>query len=86
MYFAGYDPTWRRYSVMTILMSEIIKWAIANKFQRVNLSTGNDQSKLRWKPDEIVFHNAVQVSPTRRARLVFPAFVAYESWSRGRRP
>lgn len=81
LYFAGYDPSWRKYSVMTILVCEMIKWAIAHGLQRVNLSTGNDQSKLRWKPVEVIFHDAVQVSPSRRGRLLFPAFRAYEGLS-----
>jgi CelD/BcsL family acetyltransferase involved in cellulose biosynthesis len=66
---------------MTILVCEMIKWAIAHGLQRVNLSTGNDQSKLRWKPVEVIFHDAVQVSPSRRGRLLFPAFRAYEGLS-----
>jgi len=84
MYFTGYDPAWRRYSVMTILMSEIIKWAIGEGLKHVNLSTGNDQSKLRWKPEEIMFHDAVQVSPTARGWLAYRAFLAYEAASRRR--
>jgi CelD/BcsL family acetyltransferase involved in cellulose biosynthesis len=76
MYFAGYDPSWRKYSVMTVLVSEIIKWAIEHGLQRVNLSTGNDQSKLRWKPDEVIFRDAIQISPTPRGRFVFQAFKA----------
>jgi CelD/BcsL family acetyltransferase involved in cellulose biosynthesis len=84
LYFAGYDTSWRQYSVMTILMSEIIKWSMAHHIQRINLSTGNDQSKLRWKPAEIIFHNAVQISPTSRGRLAFSTFLAYEALIRGR--
>ena len=84
VYFAGYDLAWRRYSVMTVLMAEMIKWAFAQGLERVNLSTGLDQSKTRWKPREIVFHDAVQVSPTLRARAAFAAFQAYEAISRAR--
>jgi CelD/BcsL family acetyltransferase involved in cellulose biosynthesis len=84
MYFAGYDPAWRQYSVMTILMSEMIKWAIDRNLRYVNFSTGNDQSKLRWKPEEIVLYSAVQSSPTFRGRLAFRAFLAYEAASRKR--
>ena len=84
MYFAGYDTAWRQYSVMTILMSEIIKWSIAHDIRNVNLSTGNDQSKLRWKPVEIIFHNAVQISPTLRGRLAFRTLLAYEAFARRR--
>jgi hypothetical protein len=78
-YFAGYDPDWRKYSVMTTLMTEIIKWAIDNGIRLVNLSTGKDLSKVRWKPEEIVYQNAMQIAPTIRGRL---AFLAYDALSR----
>jgi len=79
LYFAGYDPVWRSYSVMTVLMTETIKWAITRGLRHVNLSTGKDQSKLRWKPAEIILYEAVQVSPTLRGRLAFGGFLAYEA-------
>jgi CelD/BcsL family acetyltransferase involved in cellulose biosynthesis len=69
LYYAGYDPAWRQYSVMTILMAEILRWAIRQGIPRVNLSTGNDQSKTRWNPAEILFHQGVQIAPTARGRL-----------------
>ena len=75
LYFSGYDPSWRKYGVMTLLVTETIKWAIEHGLQRVNLSTGNDQSKLRWKPYEIIFRDAVQIAPTARGRC---AYLAYE--------
>ena len=84
MYFAGYDPAWKTYSVMTVLMTEMFKWAFAHGVERINLSTGRDQSKMRWKPREVLFRNAVQVSPTMRARTAFGAFRAYEALSRAR--
>jgi len=84
LYFAGYDPAWKNYSVMTVLMIEMFKWAIARGVERVNLSTGADQSKLRWKPREVLFRNAVQVSPTLRARATLGAFHAYEALHRAR--
>ena len=84
VYFAGYDPAWKTYSVMTVLMTEMIKWAFAHRVERINLSTGHDQSKVRWKPRELLFHDAVQVSPTRWARVAFGAFQAYEALSRTR--
>jgi CelD/BcsL family acetyltransferase involved in cellulose biosynthesis len=77
IYFAGYDPAWRQYSVMTVLMSEAIQWAIDRGLRHVNLSTGKDQSKLRWRPREITFHDATQISPTRRGRLGFHVLKAY---------
>jgi CelD/BcsL family acetyltransferase involved in cellulose biosynthesis len=84
MYFAGYDPAWKTYSVMTVLMTEMFKWAFAHGVERINLSTGHDQSKMRWKPREVLFRDAVQVSPTMRARPAFGAFQAYEALSRAR--
>jgi CelD/BcsL family acetyltransferase involved in cellulose biosynthesis len=73
-YYSGYDPSWMKHSAMTTLMCECFKWAIARGVRLVNLSTGNDPSKLRWKPCELLFHNAVPISPTLRGRLAFHAF------------
>ena len=64
VYYTGYDPAWKTYRVMTVLVTEIIKWAFAHGVERINLSTGRDQSKMRWKPREVLFGDAVQVSPT----------------------
>lgn len=61
---------------MTTLMSETIKWAIDNGIRLVNLSTGKDLSKVRWRPAEIVYQNAMQIAPTFRGRL---AFLAYDA-------
>jgi len=83
-YFAGYDPAWKTYSVMTVLMTEMFKWAFAHGVERINLSTGHDQSKARWKPREVRFCNAVQVSPSWRARAALRAFRAYEALGRAR--
>jgi GNAT acetyltransferase-like protein len=69
LYFSGYDPKWRQYSVMTTLMAEIIKWAIESGFTLINLSTGTDLSKLRWKPTEVGFQDFVQSSRSLRGRI-----------------
>ena len=74
LYFSGFDPDWRKYSVMTTLMSETIKWAIENGFKRVNLSTGNDPGKTRWRPVEILYYNKMQASPTLRGRIAFQIY------------
>lgn len=74
LYFSGFDPDWRKYGVMTTLTSETIKWAIENGFKRVNLSTGNDLGKTRWRPLEILYYNKVQASPTWRGRLAFHVY------------
>ncbi len=82
LYFGGYDVDLKDHSIMTVLISEIIKWGIRNRFRVLNLSTGKDQSKLRWKPDEIVLYNAVQTSPTPRGRVAYRAFRLYEAVGR----
>ena len=84
VYYTGYDPAWKTYSVMTVLVAETFKWAFAHGVERINLSTGRDQSKMRWKPREVLFRDAVQVSPTMRARAAFGAFLVYEALSRAK--
>ena len=64
LYYSGYDPAWARYSVMTTGVIEILKWAILNDVDLVNLSTGDDESKTRWRPTRIAYHDAAQRSGT----------------------
>jgi CelD/BcsL family acetyltransferase involved in cellulose biosynthesis len=69
LYYSGYDLAWAKYSVMTSVTSVAIQHAISTGLKRVNLSTGADQSKLRWRPREV---------PTRTVavhRLTLPAKV-----------
>jgi CelD/BcsL family acetyltransferase involved in cellulose biosynthesis len=68
--YSGYEPAWGRYSIMTTLVAEVFKWAIANKLSGVNLSTGSDASKTRWKPTEIVLWEGTQKSTSYIDRLV----------------
>lgn len=82
MHLGGYDPAWKTYSVMTVLMAEMFKWALAHGVERTNLSLGQDQSKMRWKPHEVLFRDAVQVSPALRAQAAFGVFRAYEALAR----
>jgi CelD/BcsL family acetyltransferase involved in cellulose biosynthesis len=69
LYYSGFNIAWRKYSVMTTLMVETMKWCIANHIKRVNLSTGSDLGKLRWRPAEIRYYNKLQISPTLKGRL-----------------
>ena len=73
LYYSGYDVAWGKYSVMTSVTSEAIQYAIANGFKRVNLSTGADQAKLRWRPREVATRTLVMQKPTVRARMVHQA-------------
>jgi CelD/BcsL family acetyltransferase involved in cellulose biosynthesis len=74
LYYSGYDVKMRKYSIMTTTVCETIKYAIAEGLEIVNLSTGCDVSKTRWGPEEIVCRDAVQISPSPRARLAYFAY------------
>jgi CelD/BcsL family acetyltransferase involved in cellulose biosynthesis len=78
LYYSGHDPRWMPYSVMTTTVTEIIKWAIEHGFGLVNLATGTDVSKTRWRPTELKFSDGVQVAPTLPARIVFE--LVYKAW------
>jgi GNAT acetyltransferase-like protein len=59
LYYSGFDPEFSRFSVMTTLVAEVIKWAINEKIRFVNLSFGRDVSKTRWGPAAIQSYEAV---------------------------
>lgn len=69
LYYSGYDPDWAKYSVMTTTVAEALKFAVEHGFRHVNLSTGNDVSKTRWGPQEVVYREARQLSLSWRGRL-----------------
>ena len=69
LYYSGYDPAYAKYSVMTTVVAEAIRWAIGEGLQTVNLSTGKDASKQRWGPEHIVYRNALVVSPSLRGKI-----------------
>lgn len=76
LYFSGYDEAWAKYSVMTTVVAEAIKWAIEHHVKVVNLSPGKDVSKLRWSPKEHTFRDGVLLSTGPRGQLVYRAFHA----------
>jgi CelD/BcsL family acetyltransferase involved in cellulose biosynthesis len=74
LYYSGYDPAWGKHSVMTTVVAEAIRWAIAQGLRTVNLSTGKDVSKTRWGPREVVYRDAVQVMPGTRSRVALRTY------------
>jgi CelD/BcsL family acetyltransferase involved in cellulose biosynthesis len=66
-YFSGFDPQYRKYSVATTLLAEILRYAIRNGLAFVNLSTGRDESKLRWRPKEVMYGDLSLISPMKRS-------------------
>jgi CelD/BcsL family acetyltransferase involved in cellulose biosynthesis len=74
LYYSGYDPAFRRYSVMTTTVAEAIRVAIGEGLSAVNLSTGNDVSKTRWGPQATIYGEALQLSCNSRARLRYSIY------------
>jgi CelD/BcsL family acetyltransferase involved in cellulose biosynthesis len=73
LYYSGYDSAWAAYSVMTTVVVEAIKWSIENGVTVVNLSTGDDTSKTRWRPTRQVYHDAALRSGSAASRAAFAA-------------
>jgi CelD/BcsL family acetyltransferase involved in cellulose biosynthesis len=69
LYYSGYAAEYGKYSVMTSLVAEAIKHAIATGCVEVNLSTGFDVSKMRWSPNTTVYRQGLVASRMPRARL-----------------
>jgi CelD/BcsL family acetyltransferase involved in cellulose biosynthesis len=92
LYSSGFDPSWRKYGVMTMLTAEILKWSIASRMKVVNLSCGKDMGKIRWNPTEVNFFHLLQPAPRRKGRLLLRAYESVDglrrlaAWSRGYRP
>lgn len=76
LYYSGFDPAYAKYGVATTIVAEAIKHAIAERLRSVNLSSGKDPSKLRWRPTEIMFREALLVSTTALGRAKYGAFSA----------
>jgi CelD/BcsL family acetyltransferase involved in cellulose biosynthesis len=74
LYYSGYNPRWAKYSVMTTVIAESIKYAIASGLETINLSTGNDVSKTRWRPSEVAYQEAIQISPSIGARTTYAVY------------
>jgi CelD/BcsL family acetyltransferase involved in cellulose biosynthesis len=74
LYYSGYRLGWAQHSVMTTVVAEAIRWAIAQGLGGVDLSTGRDLSKLRWKPTEIITCEGVQSSARRLRQLAAGAY------------
>jgi hypothetical protein len=74
LYHSGNAVKWDEYSIMTMLLGEIIKWAIEHDCKFLNLSTGTDRSKTRWKPREILFTDGVEIAPGFVSLFLFSSF------------
>ncbi len=71
LYFSGYDQAFSRFSVMTTTVAEAIKYSIEQGMRIVNLSTGTDVSKTRWRPSQVVYHGGYEVYAAAKSRVAF---------------
>jgi CelD/BcsL family acetyltransferase involved in cellulose biosynthesis len=69
LYDSGFDPAYARYSVMTRTLADALEWACANGIRRVNLSTGTDLSKTRWRPLCIEYQTLWVFTPSAGGQL-----------------
>jgi CelD/BcsL family acetyltransferase involved in cellulose biosynthesis len=74
LYYSGYDPAFRKYSVMTTVVAEALRTAISEKLTSVNLSMGRDLSKTRWRPNETLYREALQISTSSHAKFTLSAY------------
>jgi CelD/BcsL family acetyltransferase involved in cellulose biosynthesis len=79
LYYSGFDPAFGKYGVMTTTLAEAIKVAIGERLRSVNLSTGKDVSKNRWRPQEIAFSDAFLFSRSPMARVKYKAIATATS-------
>jgi CelD/BcsL family acetyltransferase involved in cellulose biosynthesis len=73
LYFSGYDPDYGPYSIMTTLMAETLQWAHDNGVALVNLSSGVDRSKTRFRPEMIAAEGFYSVGAGWRAQWALKA-------------
>lgn len=74
LYYSGFEPAFGKYSVMTTVVAEALRCAISENLTSVNLSMGKDISKTRWRPNQTFYREALQVSPSSRAKLTLSAY------------
>jgi CelD/BcsL family acetyltransferase involved in cellulose biosynthesis len=76
LYYSGFDPTLWRYSVMTLLVTEIVKWAIDRRLEALNHSPGIDVSKTRWGTQPVGLKSFVLVNRSIDAALKWKLYRA----------
>ncbi len=72
LYFSGYDPAYGPYSIMTTLIAETLQWAHDNGVGLVNLSSGVDRSKTRFRPQMVGSEGFYSLAASSRGRLAMP--------------
>jgi hypothetical protein len=67
---------------MTTCTAEAIRWAIGKKIKTINLSTGRDQSKTRWRLIDVTLCEGQWGSPSLRAPWLYRAAKTVSYWGR----
>jgi CelD/BcsL family acetyltransferase involved in cellulose biosynthesis len=80
LYFSGYDPAWRKYSVMTTTVAEAIRYAIAEKLSTVSLSAGTDVSKTRWGARPVPSAEALECRRSLRSQIAHTTYRRAMEW------
>ena len=70
LYYSGYDLAFAKYSVMTTLVAESLRWAIQKGLKQVNLSIGEDVSKTRWSPREVAYSEYLAARAGMRGKML----------------
>jgi CelD/BcsL family acetyltransferase involved in cellulose biosynthesis len=83
LYYSGSDLEWGRFSIMTTVVAEAIKWAVGRKLSIVNLSTGTDVSKSRWRPDCISYLGGISTRSAISSQLKQQVFTQLRGWKNG---
>jgi CelD/BcsL family acetyltransferase involved in cellulose biosynthesis len=79
LYYSGFDPRWARYGVMTTVVAEAIKYAIAEGLTAVNLSRGTDISKTRWSPDTVDYIQCLEIRQRWMSRIAYRSYMSARS-------
>jgi CelD/BcsL family acetyltransferase involved in cellulose biosynthesis len=61
---AGHDPAWARYRVGTTLTAECLRSAVGAHVRCVHMGTGEDDAKVRWRPEARTLKQLRIVAPT----------------------
>jgi len=71
---SGYDPRWWEYGVLNLLTAEVMRAGIRDGAAAINLSSGPENTKLRWSERIEVHQLFAIVAGARRSRMAFGAF------------
>ena len=80
LYYSGYDLKWGRFSISTTVMAEAIKWAIDRRLSIVNLSSGTDIAKTRWRPECIFYSGGISTRLSLSSQLKQRVFMKLRGW------